>query len=77
MKSQRVFAGVFCAAVLAISSQQVSAGPVELETPDGAVSITGVLVKSNDDFFILETAIGELRLARCLFRCFGPGCPMV
>lgn len=77
MKVQRVFAGVFCAAMLAISAQQVAAEPVELETPDGAVTIAGVLVNSNDDFFILETAIGELRLARCLFRCFGPGCPMV
>ncbi|WP_255209629.1 phosphate ABC transporter substrate-binding/OmpA family protein [Sulfitobacter donghicola] len=50
---------------------------VTISSPDGATSIVGELLSFDDDTYVLETSIGELRLSREWTTCEGAGCPIV
>lgn len=65
------------AACLAATPLAVSADQVTISSKDGAVSITGELVSFDDELFVLDTDIGQLRLSRSATDCSGAACPVL
>ncbi|MEL6682469.1 MAG: phosphate ABC transporter substrate-binding/OmpA family protein [Pseudomonadota bacterium] len=53
------------------------ADQVTISSSDGAVSITGDLVAFDDEIFVLDTDIGQLRLSRSVTACSGAACPVL
>ncbi|SHG67654.1 phosphate ABC transporter substrate-binding/OmpA family protein [Marivita hallyeonensis] len=52
-----------------------SAGEVALKSADGTVNLTGEFVEFTDDYYVIRTALGELRISAARVRCEGDACP--
>lgn len=52
------------------------AEPVKLSVPDGSVAITGDLISFEDGFYVVETALGTMRIIATSVVCEGEGCPV-
>ncbi|MEO0916172.1 MAG: phosphate ABC transporter substrate-binding/OmpA family protein [Pseudomonadota bacterium] len=65
------------AACLATAPLAAIADQVTISSKDGAVSITGELVSFDDEIFVLDTDIGQLRLSRSATDCTGAACPVL
>jgi phosphate transport system substrate-binding protein len=63
------------AGALAFSSP-ATAQTVNLKSEDGSVDIVGVLAGVESDAYILETTMGQIRVATDQVTCFGDGCPI-
>lgn len=48
---------------------------VTISSKDKAVTITGTLVSFDDETYLLDTEIGQLRLSRLATDCLGAACP--
>lgn len=51
------------------------AAPVTLTVHDGSVVISGDLVSYEDNFYVIETSLGSMRIASSRVSCDGEGCP--
>ena len=56
-------------------AQPVLAGPVELTTLDGSLTLDGELVAYDGEFFRVATPFGEITMDGGNLRCSGAGCP--
>jgi phosphate transport system substrate-binding protein len=65
------------AACLVVTPLVAQAQQVTISSKDNAVSITGELTSFDDDVYVLDTDIGELRLSRSATNCVGDGCPVL
>jgi len=65
--------GAVCALALAIGT--ASAQEVTLKSPNGTVDLQGQLVGFNDQFYIIKTNLGELRVSTDRVECTGAACP--
>lgn len=52
------------------------ADQVTVSSPDKSISITGELRSFDDDVYVLDTELGELRLSRSATVCEGEACPV-
>lgn len=48
---------------------------VVLKSADGSINLTGDLVEFTDQFYVLRTSLGDLRVSAERVRCEGAGCP--
>lgn len=64
------------AAMLASSSYAQTDDEVVLQSADGSIAVTGRLVEFNDEFYVLETTLGNLRVSAERVRCEGMTCPV-
>lgn len=55
----------------------VQAQQVVISSNDNKISIGGELLSFDDDFYLLDTELGELRLSRTATNCTGEGCPEI
>jgi len=53
----------------------VVAGEVTLKSTDGTINVTGELVEVVDDAYIIQTALGDLRISASRVLCEGESCP--
>ncbi len=63
------------AACLAATPLAVTAQEVTISSKDNAVTISGTLLSFDDEIYVLDTDIGQLRLSRDATNCTGAGCP--
>ncbi|WP_322891525.1 MULTISPECIES: phosphate ABC transporter substrate-binding/OmpA family protein [unclassified Yoonia] len=54
-----------------------NAQEVTISSKDNAVTISGTLVSFDDEIFVLDTDIGQLRLSRLATNCAGEACPQM
>ncbi len=66
--------GVFAGSLM--SAGIAHAAPVTLTVLDGSVVITGDLKSVDDGFYVVETALGTMRIAEQRVTCEGDGCPV-
>ncbi|WP_019955420.1 phosphate ABC transporter substrate-binding/OmpA family protein [Yoonia vestfoldensis] len=50
---------------------------VTISSKDNAVTITGELIAFDEEIYVLDTDIGQLRLSRLATNCAGDGCPQL
>ena len=65
------------AACLVITPVVAQADQVTISSKDNAVSITGELISFDDEVYVLDTDIGQLRLSRSATDCTGDACPVL
>ncbi len=63
------------AACIALTPFVAVAEEVTISSNDNAVSISGELLSFDDDTYVLDTDIGQLRLSRSATKCAGAACP--
>ncbi len=71
---------LLCSFTLAASTllmSTASAAPVTLSSQDGSVNISGELLSFENNYYVIETPIGEMSLSAELVSCDGDGCPSV
>ena len=71
----RLAAATAVAALLAPCA--ATAGPIALTSPDGIISLSGEFVAVEDGHFVVETGLGQLRVASDRVACEGSACPML
>ena len=49
---------------------------VVLKSADGSIAVSGKLVEFNNEFYLIETTLGELRVSAERVRCEGQACPV-
>lgn len=54
---------------------QIHGAEITLSSRDGNVSILGELIESTDEYYLLDTQIGPMRIDASTVVCAGPGCP--
>ncbi len=74
-QSSTFFASICCASSLI--AFDTAAEPVTLNALDGSMNISGELVSSDDQFFIIRTVLGEMVLSRDVVECIGAACPVL
>ncbi|MEM6941824.1 MAG: phosphate ABC transporter substrate-binding/OmpA family protein [Pseudomonadota bacterium] len=52
-----------------------AADDVVLKSADGSINLSGELVEFTDQFYVLRTTLGDLRVSAERVRCEGDGCP--
>ncbi|MEM8657866.1 MAG: phosphate ABC transporter substrate-binding/OmpA family protein [Pseudomonadota bacterium] len=65
-----------CVAAIALSATLATADPVVLESLDGSINVTGTLLSSDAETYVIETAVGQMRIAASTVTCTGEGCPV-
>ena len=63
------------AACLVTTPLLADAQEVTISSKDNAVTISGTLVSFDDETYVLDTDIGQLRLSRLATNCEGEACP--
>ncbi len=48
---------------------------VQMQTPDGSLTVTGKLLAFENDQYVVETSLGKIRAGVNEMICSGPGCP--
>ena len=54
---------------------QAAADPVVLTSRDGYTTFEGDLIGIDNDFYILNTSVGEVKIPQAGVTCTGAGCP--
>lgn len=54
---------------------QAEVGPVILKSSDGTIELSGELLSFENDFYVIETDLGSLRVSTSLVFCEGENCP--
>ena len=67
--------GLALTSLLALCAGSALAEPVTLISTDGTINLEGNLISVVDGYYILQTELGDLRVASDLVRCEGAGCP--
>lgn len=70
LRQQLMFALCLATAPVAAAAQVVT-----ISSKDNVVAITGQLLSFDEEVYVLETEIGELRLSRLATTCVGQACP--
>ncbi len=65
----------FMLASTSIAPTVLSADPVTLTSNDGSINIAGEFIEFKDDYYIIETALGQLRVEAGRVQCNGDACP--
>ena len=55
----------------------IAADPVVLRSTDGTTNLNGELVGFDGEYYLLQTELGDLRVAAARVTCEGAGCPEV
>lgn len=71
-----LLATTFAATMLPSSSYAQTDAEVVLKSADGSIAVTGKLVEFTDEFYVLETTLGNLRVSAERVRCEGIACPV-
>lgn len=58
-----------------ISPMAANADNVTLRSADGSIDLFGKLLEYTDEFYVLETSLGNLRIGSARVRCEGAACP--
>jgi phosphate transport system substrate-binding protein len=58
------------------SSLALGSDEVVLQSADGSIAVSGRLVEFTDEFYIIETTLGNLRVSAERVRCEGEACPV-
>lgn len=53
-----------------------SADQVNLRSTDGTINLVGDLISFNEEYYLLQTELGDLRVSAEKVRCEGEGCPV-
>jgi phosphate transport system substrate-binding protein len=59
------------------SFAQASDDEVLLKSADGSISVSGKLLEFTDEFYILQTSLGNLRVSSERVSCVGTACPVI
>ncbi len=70
LQKQLTLASCLAAVPFALFADQVT-----ISSPDKSITITGELLSVDDDVYVLDTELGELRLSRSATICEGEACP--
>ncbi|MFQ1701417.1 phosphate ABC transporter substrate-binding/OmpA family protein [Loktanella agnita] len=54
-----------------------SADIVRLKSVDGTINLEGELISFSDDYYLMQTPLGDLRVSSSRVSCEGPGCPSI
>lgn len=65
----------FCVVSATTFATVAKAEPVVLVSNDGYTRIEGNLLKLDKDFYVVKTAVGQIRIPIADVRCEGTGCP--
>lgn len=71
-----LLATTVAAGMLPTSSYAQSGDEVVLRSADGSIAVTGKLVEFTDEFYVLQTTLGDLRVSAERVRCEGAACPV-
>ena len=72
----RAALSVLCAlSAVCLGSAHAVADPVVLTSNDGYTSFEGDLVGIDNNFYILNTSVGEVKIPQSGVTCNGSGCP--
>ena len=67
---------VLCAlGSVCLGSAPASADPVVLTSKDGFTSFEGDLLRVDNEFYVLNTSVGQVKIPQSSVTCQGPGCP--
>ena len=66
-------AGVFASAGLLPFAAM--ADEVTLKSADGTINLTGEFVEFSGEYYVIQTALGSLRISAARVRCEGDACP--
>ena len=55
----------------------VTADPVVLRSTDGTTNLNGELIGFDGEYYLLQTELGDLRVAAARVSCQGAGCPEI
>ncbi len=70
--------GAFLVSALMMNTTQMAfAQQVTLRTVDGQSSMQGVLLPGEADVFVIETAVGIMRISKSDVECLGAACPVI
>lgn len=61
--------------LICFSCPMAIAEPVDLLTTDGYVALSGDLVEVKNEFYVLNTSVGEVKVPVADVICKGAGCP--
>ncbi|MBX2879891.1 MAG: substrate-binding domain-containing protein [Granulosicoccus sp.] len=67
--------GFIAGALLVLYSVGANAQEVVLTAKDGSISLTGQLIEFKDDFYTIDTEIGQFTVESGKVMCEGVGCP--
>lgn len=70
-----ILRAALCAALFIMTSSGVQAQDVTLSSRDGSVTIRGMLLSFDGEYYRVETEYGELTVDGSGVTCDGPGCP--
>lgn len=65
------------AAACIFTAVNAEAADVTLRSNDGSIDIQGDLLEFTDGIYVVQTALGALRLSAARVRCEGAGCPVI
>jgi phosphate transport system substrate-binding protein len=77
LKSNQFIKGSLLAALMmgTVLPGSATAENVVLKSADGSINLSGDLVEFTDQFYVLRTSLGDLRVSAERVRCEGDGCP--
>ncbi|MEP4194737.1 MAG: phosphate ABC transporter substrate-binding/OmpA family protein [Aliishimia sp.] len=68
---------IAAALMMSISAPaQANTNEVILKSSDGSINLAGDLLEFNDEFYVLRTSLGDLRVSAERVRCEGGACPV-
>ena len=77
MKSKTASFGRICALLGATAlAGSAAADEVVLKSTDGTINLSGNLIGFDDQYYLLQTELGDLRVSADRVRCDGAGCPV-
>ena len=62
-------------ATSALAPSMAAAAEVRLKSNDGGIDLIGEFVELKDDHYVINTALGQLRIAAGRVQCEGDACP--
>jgi len=76
-RKKHIKSGLLAALMMGTVLPQVAAADsVVLKSADGSINLAGDLVEFTDQFYVLRTSLGDLRVSAERVRCEGAGCPV-
>lgn len=77
LSKQRIKGSLMAALLMGtVIPNTAAAENVVLKSADGSINLSGDLVEFTDQFYVLRTSLGDLRVSAERVRCEGNGCPV-
>lgn len=77
LKRKTASLGRMCALLGATAlAGTAAADQVNLQSTDGTINLSGNLISFDDEYYLLQTELGDLRVSADKVRCSGDGCPV-